>query len=68
MTYCAVGDVEAWTNAIRALLDERERRPAEWAARQERGVQRADAFSWSKYAGEIALLYARIANGATAPC
>ena len=45
VTYCAVGDVEAWTNAIRALLDERERRPAEWAARQERGVQRADALA-----------------------
>jgi len=68
VTYCAVGEVEAWTNAIRALLDERERRPGEWAARQERGVQRADAFSWSKYAGEIALLYARIVDGATAPC
>jgi len=68
VTYCAVGEVEAWTDAIRALLDERERRPAEWAARQERGVQRADAFSWSKYAGEIAMLYARIVNGSTAPC
>ena len=50
VTYCAVGDIDAWIDAIGALLDEREQRPAEWAARQERGVRRADAFSWSKYA------------------
>jgi glycosyltransferase involved in cell wall biosynthesis len=68
VTYCAVGDIDAWANAIGALLEERERRPAEWVHRQERGVKRADAFSWSKYAGEIAVLYARMVNGTTAPC
>ena len=40
----------AWSGTIAALLDERERRPAEWAQRRERGIRRADAFSWSKYA------------------
>lgn len=67
-TYCAVGDIDAWVGAINALLDEREERPAEWLARQERGIRRAEAFSWSKYAREIAALYEQVANGTTHPC
>jgi len=66
--YCAVGDVEGWTAAIGGLLDEREQRPAEWAVRQERGVRRAEAFSWSKYAREIAALYGRVAHGTADSC
>ena len=62
VTYCAVGELDAWTTAIHALLDERQERPADWAARQERGVRRAEAFSWSKYAGEIASLYEQMAE------
>ena len=68
VTYCAVGDVEAWAEAIRALLDQRERSPNEWAARQEQGVRRAEAFSWSKYAREIASLYGRMVDGAAELC
>jgi glycosyltransferase involved in cell wall biosynthesis len=67
-TYCAVGDIDAWVGAIDALLDEREERPAAWAARQERGIRRAEAFSWSKYAREIASLYEQVANGTTHLC
>jgi glycosyltransferase involved in cell wall biosynthesis len=65
-TYCAVGDIGAWIAGIGALLEEREQEPSEWAARQERGVQRAEAFSWSKYAREIAALYERMGNAE--PC
>jgi glycosyltransferase involved in cell wall biosynthesis len=68
VTYCAVGDVDAWTAAIGALLEERTRRPDDWRARQERGVGRADAFSWSKYAREIAALYDQVAGGTPYPC
>jgi glycosyltransferase involved in cell wall biosynthesis len=63
VTYCAVGEVEGWAAAIGALLEERMHRPDDWAARQDRGIRRADAFSWSKYAREIAALYDRVANG-----
>jgi len=63
VTYCAVGEVESWAAAIGALLEERMHRPDDWAARQDRGIRRADAFSWSKYAREIAALYDRVANG-----
>jgi glycosyltransferase involved in cell wall biosynthesis len=69
VTYCAVvGDIDAWTAAIGALLEERDQRPDEWAARQACGTRRADAFSWSKYAREIAALYGRFANGTTDSC
>ena len=68
VTYCGVADIEAWTKAISELLEEREQRPEEWVARQDRGMRRAEAFSWSKYAREIAALYAQVANGTTAPC
>jgi glycosyltransferase involved in cell wall biosynthesis len=68
VTYCRVGDIDAWTAAIGTLLEEREREPTQWAARQERGVQRAEAFSWSKYAREIASLYQRMGNGGHEPC
>ena len=67
-TYCAVGDVDAWVAAINELLDERDERPDEWGARQERGVRRAEAFSWSKYAREIASLYEQVATGVPQPC
>jgi glycosyltransferase involved in cell wall biosynthesis len=66
--YCDVGDVEAWAVTIRGLLEEREGRPAEWAARQERGVRRANAFSWSKYAREVASLYTSMTSGTPELC
>ena len=68
VTYCAVGEIEAWTTAIGALLEEREQRPDEWAARQDRGTRRAHAFSWSTYAREIAALYDRVATGTADSC
>jgi len=68
VTYCGVADIAAWTNVIGELLEEREQRPDEWAARQDRGIRRAEAFSWSKYAREIASLYEQVANGTTHSC
>jgi glycosyltransferase involved in cell wall biosynthesis len=68
VTYCAVGDVEGWSRTIAALLDERAGRPADWTKRREQGIRRADAFSWSTYAGEIAALYERMAGGADPSC
>ncbi len=63
VTYCTVGAIDSWTAAINALLEEREQQPSEWAARQDRGVRRAEAFSWSKYAREIASLYECMVDG-----
>ena len=68
VTYCAVGDVDGWSRTIAALLDERAGRPADWAKRREQGIRRADAFSWSTYAGEIATLYQRLAGRTDPSC
>jgi glycosyltransferase involved in cell wall biosynthesis len=68
VTYCDVGDIDAWRRTITALLDERERRPSDWARRREQGIRRAEAFSWSKYAGEIVALYALMAGRTGAAC
>jgi glycosyltransferase involved in cell wall biosynthesis len=67
-TYCAVGDIGGWNAAIGALLQEREQRPADWAKRREAGIRRAEEFSWSKYATEIASLYARLAGQTGSVC
>lgn len=67
-TYCAVGDIDGWHTAIAGLLEEREQRPADWTKRREDGIRRAKEFSWSKYASEIASLYARLARHTDPAC
>ena len=62
-TYCAVGDIEAWTSAVERLLDERRVAPAQWRLRCEAAQRRAAAFSWSHYAAHVASIYTRLAQG-----
>ena len=62
VTYCPPGSVDAWVEAILALLDERERQPAAWQARRDAGLARASAFSWSTYAASVAERYRAIAG------
>jgi glycosyltransferase involved in cell wall biosynthesis len=68
VTYCGVGDLEGWSRTIAALLDERDRQPAAWAKRREQSIRRAEAFSWSKYAGEIVPVYERLARRTASMC
>ena len=65
VTYCEVDDVDEWRTRVAALLRERLERPEVWASRKASGIQRAAAFSWSKYAGDILPLYARLAGAVT---
>jgi glycosyltransferase involved in cell wall biosynthesis len=58
--YCAVDDIEAWQSTVSRLLDERQDHHAQWTLRRESGIRRAAAFSWSRYATDIAEIYARI--------
>ena len=60
--YCPPDDVEQWSETVLATLAERERDPAAWAARRAQGVERAAAFSWSRYAAEIVPLYVSLAE------
>jgi glycosyltransferase involved in cell wall biosynthesis len=63
--YRPVGDIEAWSGAILALIAERDRSPDAWQARKSRGVARASQFSWSTYASAVAAVYRYVAAGAT---
>ena len=61
--YCPLDDVAAWHQAVTRLLDERAQQPAPWTLRREAGMRRAAAFSWSRYASDVAAIYARVATG-----
>lgn len=61
-SYCPVEDIDAWHGTVTRLLDERSQMPAQWTLRRESGIRRASAFSWSRYATDVAALYARVAN------
>jgi glycosyltransferase involved in cell wall biosynthesis len=52
VVYCPVGDVAAWTDAVRALL----RQPASAPAREER-LRRAQQYSWAAHVRTIAETY-----------
>jgi glycosyltransferase involved in cell wall biosynthesis len=58
--YCDPENVDVWTDTVLRVLAEsadREHRQARRAA----GIARAASFSWSRYAAQVAALYARIA-------
>ncbi|HEY2525282.1 MAG TPA: glycosyltransferase family 1 protein, partial [Candidatus Binataceae bacterium] len=55
--YCAVGDVQAWSWVVAAMLRERAANPARWAERRAAAVGRASLFSWAAYADRSAALY-----------
>lgn len=55
--YCDAGDEPAWVQSVVAALRERDTQPAQWEARRRRGIARAAAFSWSRYAAQVVDLY-----------
>ena len=59
--YCPLDDIEAWHRTVTRLLDERSQHPAQWTLRREAGIRRAAAFSWSRYASDVAAIYGRVA-------
>ena len=60
--YCPLDDLEAWHRTVTRLLDERAQHPAQWTSRREAAIRRAAAFSWSRYASDLAAIYARVAS------
>ncbi len=60
--YCPLDDLEAWHRTVTRLLDERAQLPAQWTLRREAGIRRAAAFSWSRYASDVAAIYERVAD------
>jgi glycosyltransferase involved in cell wall biosynthesis len=55
-------DPRAWADAAGQLLEERTASPALWEARCDAARTRALCFSWTRYAEEMAGLYARVAR------
>lgn len=56
-TYRAAGDVEAWTEAAIALLEERREDHARRDARRAEGLTHARRFSWEEYARRMVSIY-----------
>jgi glycosyltransferase involved in cell wall biosynthesis len=57
VSYCPVGDVAAWSEAVIEALLERREHPDEWQRRRERGLARAEQFSWAAYARKMVEVY-----------
>jgi glycosyltransferase involved in cell wall biosynthesis len=62
--YCPPEDVTAWANAVGRALGERRENSARWRERRSAGLERASAFSWSRYTADVTSLYLRLAAGA----
>ncbi|HXW03867.1 MAG TPA: glycosyltransferase family 1 protein [Vicinamibacterales bacterium] len=64
VSYCALEDVGGWTATVARLVDEPRRDAGQSRLRRERGVRRAQAFSWSHYARSVVAIYTRMAAAA----
>ena len=62
--YCAIGEIDAWTQRILALLAERDARGDAWAARRARALRHARRFTWAGNASAMQRVYARVATDA----
>ena len=61
--FCAMGDVEAWSARILALLGERDRDARAWSARREAALSQACRFTWTGHAAAMREIYLRVACG-----
>ena len=57
VAYCTPYDVEGWARTVVGALAERDGKPEHWRERRRVGIERASAFSWSRYAADVAGLY-----------
>jgi glycosyltransferase involved in cell wall biosynthesis len=55
--YCVPDDVEGWARTVARLLAERDTQPDRWRERRDAGIERASAFSWSRYTNDVVALY-----------
>jgi glycosyltransferase involved in cell wall biosynthesis len=56
-TYCALGDVPAWTDRCIDLLNERQQHPERWAERRSQCIGQAAKFTWAEYTEKMVELY-----------
>jgi glycosyltransferase involved in cell wall biosynthesis len=55
--YCGIGDVRAWSETVKALLDERERRPEMWERRRADALHAARRFDALAHARGMLAVY-----------
>ena len=55
--YCAVGDIEAWSERVAALLRERQMLPDAWNSRRAEARRHACAYTWSENANQTMSVY-----------
>jgi glycosyltransferase involved in cell wall biosynthesis len=63
VTYCPVAAIDAWVDAVVALLDERLRDHEAWERRRAAGRVRAAEFSWSVHTAQLVQLYQTLRDG-----
>ena len=56
-TFCPVGDVPRWTEAVSSLLSERATDPDRWQARRTAGIVQAQQFDWREHARRMTTIY-----------
>ena len=64
--YCPVAGIEAWSAALRKLLEEREAQPVRWENRRTDSQRHASRFSWPENASRTLAIYQQVlqhANG-----
>ena len=57
VSYCRVGDVAGWSEALLGLCAERIQDPDRWAARCTAGIRHSSRFTWAEYSRKMASLY-----------
>ena len=56
-TYCPVGDVSSWTEAVTQLLIEKSQRPQRFVQRTAAARAQAAKFTWAEYAKKMVSIY-----------
>lgn len=57
VSYCGVGDIEAWSRTVAGLLRESANEPDAWRNRRAPAIQRAARFSWTENARQTVGIY-----------
>lgn len=65
--YCAVADIDAWSETVVRLLHERQAAPAEWENRKAAARRHASAFTWPQHANHTMAIYRSLSTGMAHP-
>jgi glycosyltransferase involved in cell wall biosynthesis len=58
--YCPPGDIGAWVETVKTMMEEQARGTERWQARRKACIRNAARFSWHTYATEMLKIYSRV--------